>query len=162
MGANAATTLGQIRDGTTSTIMLAELRAGVTAFDVRGTWAFPGAGVSALWAHGYVGDCNGPNAATIASDDTAGCQYIQDAVGGDQALQKLGMSCYRWTGGAPNRQGTSRSAHSGGVFVCFCDGSVHWIGNFIDVSTSINRMSVWDRLNLSMDGAGEVAPDLYE
>ena len=38
--------------------------------------------------------------------------------------------------------------------VCFADGSVHWIGDFIDhsVGNSATTMSVWDRLNLSNDG----------
>jgi prepilin-type N-terminal cleavage/methylation domain-containing protein/prepilin-type processing-associated H-X9-DG protein len=162
MGANASVSSAEVRDGTTSTIMLAELRAGVTAYDVRGTWAFPGAGASALWAHGYVGDSNGPNCANVYSDDTAGCAMIQDAVGGPVAAQLLGMSCYTGTSSAPNRQATARSMHVGGVHVAFCDGSVHFINDYVDVSNSINRMSVWDRLCLSIDGAGEVPDKAYK
>jgi prepilin-type processing-associated H-X9-DG protein len=67
-----------------------------------------------------------------------------------------GMSC--WNDNANNEQ-TARSLHPDGVNTCFCDGSVHWIGDYIQVrpSTAANdgsswNLSVWDRLMCSADG----------
>ena len=88
---------------------------------------------------------------------------IQQAVGGssgDQSegeatLARMGMGCHYSHGN--NRQAAVRSMHPGGVFVAFADGSVHWIGDFVNISgTSIYAnppcFSVWDRLMLSKDG----------
>ena len=152
MGANAAATLAEIRDGTSSTIMIAEIRAGLTDFDVRGTWAFPGAGASAIWAHGYVGDCGGPNTSQIAGDDTSGCSDVQAALGGDIEVQKRGMGCYGGTSSHPNRQAAARSMHQGGIFCTFVDGSVHWISDYVETSTNITYASLSDPLNTSRDG----------
>jgi len=151
MGANAACRIEDIRDGTSQTIMLLEIRAGVAPNDCRGVWAMSGAGPSACWAHGYVGDAAGPNPITYNADDIAGCAEIVAAVGRDRIMQ-LRMGCYEGTGSSPNRQAAARSMHPGGIHVCFCDGSVHWISNHIEVSNTINYASVWDRLNLSADG----------
>ena len=152
MGANASSTIDEIRDGTSNTIMLLEIRAGVSGNDCRGVWAMSGAGPSACWAHGYIGDAGGPNAGAIASDDIAGCAEIQAAVGGDAELRALGMGCYGGTSSAPNRQASPRSMHVGGIFCTFADGSVHWITDYIEVSSTVTYASAWDKLNLSMDG----------
>jgi prepilin-type N-terminal cleavage/methylation domain-containing protein len=152
MGANFSVKMSQIRDGASNTMMLEELRAGVVPVDCRGVWAMSGAGPSSVWAHGYLGDACGPNARWGGSDDTAGCSEAQEAVGGEANLARMGMSCYSGTSTYPNRQAAPRSSHAGGLFVCFCDGSVHWISNNIEISTSPSYASVWDRLNLSADG----------
>ncbi len=152
MGVNSAASIDEISDGTSNTIMVLEIRAGVTTNDCRGVWAMAGAGPSACWAHGYIGDAGGPNANAVASDDTAGCTEIQNAVGGPAALHELGMGCCRGVSSSPNRQSSPRSMHNGGIFCVFADGSVQWVNDYVEVSTSINYMSVWDRLNLSMDG----------
>jgi hypothetical protein len=152
MGANASTTLDEMLDGTSNTIILLEIRAGVASNDCRGVWAMAGAGPSACWAHGYIGDAGGPNAGAVASDDIAGCAEIQDAVGGETNLRLLGMGCYSGTAGSPNRQASPRSMHMGGIFAVFGDGSVHWISDYVEISSSISYASVWDRLNLSKDG----------
>ena len=39
MGMNVALKIGQITDGTSQTILVGELRAGLSEFDPRGTWA---------------------------------------------------------------------------------------------------------------------------
>ncbi len=151
MGANASCSMAEIRDGTSNTFLLLELRAGVVPHDPRGTWAMSGAGPSACWAHGYVGDVAGPNSIFPNSDDIAGCQEIYDAVG-EEFLLRERMTCYQGTSTHPNRQAGPRSAHTGGIFTCFADGSVHWISDNIETSRSLNYASVWDRLNLAASG----------
>lgn len=153
MGTNTAIREKDIRDGTTNTILLAEIRAGVTSFDSRGVWGMAGAGSSAMWAHGYSEclDDYGPNQKNLTADDIVACSEIQAAVGGEQDLADMGMPCNN-ANSLGNIQGTARSQHSGGVQVVFCDGSVHWISNEIQATGSPDNPSVWDRLMLSADG----------
>jgi prepilin-type N-terminal cleavage/methylation domain-containing protein len=126
MGANASIGFKEMHDGATQTIMVAEIRAGVTEFDSRGVWAMAGACTNSLWAHGYCGDDWGE-------------------------VARLGMSC----SGAdwPNVQQTARSCHLDGVYSCLADGNVRWLSDYIDVSVNNpGYLSVWDRLMLSADG----------
>jgi len=152
MGVNRSSTFDDLRDGTSQTFMLLELRAGVVDFDPRGVWALAGAGASSLCAYGYLGDSGGPNAQPNNADDTAGCNEVEAAVGGDAALSAMKMPCFGGTSSNPNRQASPRSLHAGGVFIAMCDGSVKWIANNIQVSTTVTYASVWDRLCLSQDG----------
>jgi len=151
MGANASVSFAQIRDGSSNTVLLAEIRAGVTSFDSRGVWAMAGGCPNSLWAHGYIGDDYGPNSSASAyADDLMACSDVQAAMGGETALQEMGMSCS--SGNWSNHQQTARSMHQGGVHSCFADGSIHWLSDFIEVSSTPNYASAWDRLMLSSDG----------
>lgn len=153
MGANSSLRIAQISDGTSYTILAAEIRAGVLPHDVRGTWAL-GGGPSALWRHGYYGDAAGPNSPGIEADDTIGCSDVRRGFGGVVALAKEKMGCIERTG---NTQQTARSMHQGGVFAVFADGSVHYISDDVEIrvdgiTETPPYTSVWDRLNLSADG----------
>jgi prepilin-type processing-associated H-X9-DG protein len=150
MGANVSLRIDDIKDGTSNTILVGEIRAGVTTFDPRGIWAMSGGCPSALWADGFLGDDNGPNSNQILADDVLSCTDIWTAVGGGTNLATMGMACS--TGNWPNWQQTIRSLHSSGANTCFADGSVHYISDFIQTGTSANPLSVWDRLSLSNDG----------
>ncbi len=120
MGANTAVTLKQISDGTSKTLMLGEIRAGVVSYDIRGVWAMSGS-PSGLWAHGYWGDCNGPNHVDpgFAEDDSYGCPAVQTFAGSAKILSTIftmgcspgGGSDYGW----PNWQQTCRSTHQGAL-----------------------------------------------
>lgn len=150
MGANLSLRVDDIKDGASNTILLGEIRAGVTQFDPRGVWAMSGACPSSLWAHGYGGDDNGPNCTQPLADDVSSCTDIDAAVGGQPKLVAMDMACSN--GNWPNWQQTARSLHAGGVNMAFCDGSVHFISDLVELGTSSTSLGVWDELNLSNDG----------
>jgi prepilin-type N-terminal cleavage/methylation domain-containing protein/prepilin-type processing-associated H-X9-DG protein len=150
MGANLSLRIDDIKDGTSNTILVAEIRAGLISQDPRGVWAMGNAPGSAIWGAGYVGDDDGPNCNYIWGDDFCSCSDVWNAVGGGPQAAQLGMSCYN--GNLPNWQQTARSLHSGGVNTGFADGSVHFISDFIQLGTAANALGVWDKLLLSNDG----------
>jgi prepilin-type N-terminal cleavage/methylation domain-containing protein len=155
MGANSAVGIAEIRDGTSNTVLLAEVRAGLVPSDPRGVWALSG-GASALWAHGspYHGDASGPNPMSWGGDNFASCPTVTTAVGAT-VLAQTGMSCYSPDTSYHHNQQAARSMHVGGVFAVFADGSVHFLGNSIDARgsacASTPNPSVWDRLMTSAD-----------
>ena len=152
MGANASLKIAEITDGTSNTVLVGEIRAGVVSFDSRGVWAMSGACPSSLWAHGYHGDCRGPNANSPAADDVMACTAIQSKMGGVAGLQKIGMPCSN--GDWPNFQQTMRSTHISGVLACFADGSIRLISDYVqsDPGGFDPEPAVWDKINLSSDG----------
>jgi prepilin-type N-terminal cleavage/methylation domain-containing protein len=158
MGANVSVGIDFIRDGTSNTILAAELRMGLAPVDRRGVWALSGPASSSLWLHGS-DDCTSPNACTGASDNIMDCDRIIAAVG-EEALIGQCMTCCN---GCSSTQGGPRSAHAGGIFVCLADGSVRFIGDYIETSTLYDldptvidsdpsQFKVWQRLNASSDG----------
>lgn len=162
MGANTSLSIDEIRDGTSNTVLVAEIRAGMAPYDSRGVWAMSGGCPSALWAHGWIGDDYGPNNLNSRADDVLGCQHLWDQFGGEFELARLGMPCSSpGTPGYPNFQQTARSLHAGGVHVCLADGSVRFISDYIWVRpSSTSNFSIWDRLMLSADGQ-PVSGDAY-
>jgi prepilin-type N-terminal cleavage/methylation domain-containing protein/prepilin-type processing-associated H-X9-DG protein len=161
MGANVALGIKDIHDGTSKTILLGEMRAGLDPFDCRGIWAMSG-GPSALWAGGYYGDDNGPNASSLEGDDDMSCNDVEQALFGSSGagsegeilMARAGMGC---VGPKGNWQMTSRSLHIGGVNVCMADGSVRFISDFIQLGTDVNppgpnNLGLWDKLLLPDDG----------
>ncbi|MEX2172017.1 MAG: DUF1559 domain-containing protein [Pirellulales bacterium] len=149
MGLNTALKMKQVIDGTSHTILVGELRAGVSQHDPRGTWALGVAGASSLWAHGSDND-NGPNSCIAGGDGIFGCGRIKGSAGGEEGLLQECMPCDDVAG-----QGGIRSQHVGGAFVGFVDGSVHFISDFIDKGTiwELNPVEyrTWQRLCASGD-----------
>jgi prepilin-type N-terminal cleavage/methylation domain-containing protein len=150
MGANTSLKIAQITDGTSNTLLVGEMRTGVVSFDMRGVWAMSGGCPSSLWAHGKVGDANGPNPVTPDADDLTACTAVENAVGGANQLTKMGMSC-AGGGSRANYQQSARSMHIGGIQVCLADGSVRFVNDYINITRDGAKNSVWDRLNLSQD-----------
>jgi prepilin-type processing-associated H-X9-DG protein len=139
MGANDALGIRTMGDGAASTVLVAEVRAGVNESDLRGTWALGACGASSLWGHGSFWGrgqvntvCNGPNAAPSGGrggDQIWGCNSVRSSVGGGNMLEQWLMGCSE----GPNAAATSRSLHAGGVQCVFADGSVHFISDNVDV-----------------------------
>ncbi len=139
MSCNYGAKISQVKDGMSNTIMAAELRAGLSSIDPRGTWAmgFPGAsvvnagrgtynpspnnmigGIQSLNKHGVL---TGQDGGDELEDGNLYCQATNAA---------LGMGCT--LAGNLMTSAQSRSLHSGGVNVCMGDGGVRWISDWID------------------------------
>lgn len=157
MGACMAMPLRRIVDGTSHTMLLGEIRIGLSELDHRGTWAMGTAGSSALFMHGYNSDDNGPNACNEDSDDVRGCGYLWTSPGHSVLVQEC-MTCY----GTLSSQATARSRHPGGVLSAFCDGSVHFIADtIIGGGAWASNPSPWDHLITCCDG-GTTSPQDFE
>ncbi|HEX4613632.1 MAG TPA: DUF1559 domain-containing protein [Urbifossiella sp.] len=126
----------RIDDGSSNTIMLAEIRIGsqLGAQDSRGVWAVGFPGSSVIAGDGW--DCTGPNTTTDQADD---CESCVDS-------PQTGLpACV----GCPYQQATSRSKHTGGVQVAMGDGSVRFVRNSVTVPTWFLMLSRNDGMTWS-------------
>jgi len=161
-GVNFCVRIRDITDGTSNTIGVDELRAGVNDIDIRGCWAMPGIGAAGTGAMTH-GDA-GPNANHVegGGDDIETCQaaglwipYPPDTM--PFALRS--MTCYQQAINVTN-QATSRSLHPNGVNVLLCDGSVQFVSNNIDsywekahvLSTVKDQIGIWQALHTRAGG----------
>ncbi|MEM8863967.1 MAG: DUF1559 domain-containing protein [Planctomycetota bacterium] len=157
MGPNAGVRLAQILDGTSKTMMLAEVRAGIFEEDPRGVWALGHAGGNLVAAHGSGGDDNGPNACFDKGDDIPSSGLV-DFVCQTRADQ-LAPECMRCNSDSFGfTQATARSLHPGGVFIAYGDGSVTFISDDIETSGNFGACcTAWDYLIMGAD-EGYVPP----
>ncbi len=143
---NATSSLAKISDGTSKTMMISEIRAGVFDVDPRGTWAFGHAGGNLIAWHGWGGDSNGPNVCGATADDIGG------GTGFSCSDAQLRAECMTCNGPGAFDQATTRSMHVGGVYSAMCDGSVQFVSNDIETSGTWGPCCrVWDHLILSQD-----------
>ncbi|MCI0748490.1 MAG: DUF1559 domain-containing protein [Verrucomicrobia subdivision 3 bacterium] len=157
MGPNAGVTVGQITDGTSKTIMVGEIRAGLTQRDARGVWALGHAGASLVAMYGSKGDANGPNACYSNSDDVVADPDLVDTAG--QCVASTSATalneCMTVSGGGGFDQATVRSKHPGGVHVAMADASVQFIVDEIETSGCYGDCcTVWDWMITSSDNGG--------
>ncbi len=147
MGPNVAVKISQIKDGTTKTMLISELRAGPIEGDPRGVWALGHAGASVIAWHASRGDANGPNACNDFADDIPTrliCRTTNRVY-----LQTICMPC---DGSNAFDQATTRGSHVGGVMMTMVDASVHFISNDIETSGKYGPCcTVWDHLVASAD-----------
>lgn len=151
--------LRNIQDGATNTIMLAELRTGLSPNDRRGVWAMGMCGSNFHCRHAVlpINSCGG------FDDDV----YDVDEIYQDVGEGTLASECMLPDRGV-DRSGQSvvRSLHPGGAQVAMADGSVHFLSDFIDAGNVSGgayigvdpndirpeNFRVWQRLNVSSDG----------
>jgi prepilin-type N-terminal cleavage/methylation domain-containing protein/prepilin-type processing-associated H-X9-DG protein len=131
------------QDGTANTALFCELKVGLVADDIRGTWAIGLPGASVI-ANGASGSTRIPNDKNVLGDTIIGCQSLLNLYGGDQTkLVALKMPCTELTG--ISQANAARSNHPSGCNVAMCDASVRFITNTISQRT-------WFRILSRIDG----------
>lgn len=160
MGPNVGIKIKRIIDGTSKTIMLGEIRAGITEQDGRGMWALGAAGASLIAAYGGGSDDVGPNCTYSNGDDVM--TDVGDTSGVCGAPNNpLAIAEKMSAGGtaAPTAsfdQATARSKHPGGVHVAMSDGSVQFITDDIEAQACYDAANscctAWDWMIASGDG----------
>jgi prepilin-type processing-associated H-X9-DG protein len=152
MGPNVGIELKQITDGTSKTIMVGEIRAGIVPEDPRGTWALGHAGASLIARYGGGGDANGPNACYSNSDDIPLAAYDDPAaVCAAPGESTTALECMTVSHGGFD-QATVRSRHPGGAHVAMADASVQFISDDIETTGCYGPCcSVWDFMITSSD-----------
>ncbi len=146
------TRIADIVDGTSSTIMFNEVRAGLSPLDSRGVWAMGHPGSSTTEAgRNYNPTPNNrldsPDGQTYG-DELQNCyKFWYYGLGAQQA-----MGCFPNTTGDQMNSAMARSLHPGGVNAAYADGSVHFIKDSIDQYT-------WCILQSKNDGQVITDPD---
>ena len=125
-GANQVVRMAEVTDGTSNTVAVDELRAGVNEHDLRGSWAMPGlsAGTAAMF-----NDASAPNSREPQSDDMENC-----AVSGQLGNATSGMGCFDSTS---TGQMTGRSRHPGGLQILMVDCSTRFVSDTIDFKRTL-------------------------
>jgi len=116
---NGKTTSGRLADctdGTSNTVMVWEVRAGVFPEDPRGTWALPRLGATMV-SGGWIGDCYGINDQTNSGED------IKMTGPSQAALLAAKMPAHLGGDG----QACPRSQHPGGCHAGLGDASVRFV-----------------------------------
>jgi prepilin-type N-terminal cleavage/methylation domain-containing protein len=125
MGYNGWGGINAVTDGTSNTVAVWEIRAGLTVTDPRGLWA------SSRIGAGFIGNCNNTNGSTTSGD----CYGINEGnhSNGDDILGCVdtptqGMGCHAGGDG----QSGPKSLHVGGVQALMADGTVRFINQNLD------------------------------
>jgi prepilin-type N-terminal cleavage/methylation domain-containing protein/prepilin-type processing-associated H-X9-DG protein len=141
MATNYGARFTEISDGTSNTILAAELRAGLSAVDPRGVWAlgFPGSSIVNAGRASYNPT---PNNLLGGTTDDGGDELENGTLFCSPATAALGMGCT--ISGTDMTSAMARSLHSGGVNCCFCDGSVHFVKNAVSQLTWVQLLSKSD------------------
>jgi prepilin-type N-terminal cleavage/methylation domain-containing protein/prepilin-type processing-associated H-X9-DG protein len=137
---NQATRLRSIVDGLAKTMILAECLTGIdNQYDIRGVFWYDHAGTSQLYTR------NTPNSLV---PDIFRSEWCPPNV----SLPNLNLPCLPGASDATDNSATARSRHSGGVLAAFCDGSVHFVPDDVD-------LIVWQAMGTIAEGETVVLPD---
>ena len=154
--------LRKIKDGTSHTMMLSEVRTRDAEYDQRGAWAIAWTGATLLGLDVHSQSLGG-SAVSLGTDknlpylpdpdyfelaqppNNPPGQFNRDMIRkcsseDEQATDILGMPCFResWTSAAP------RSLHTGGVNAVFADNSVKFVADSVDVGIMALNVSIND------------------
>jgi prepilin-type N-terminal cleavage/methylation domain-containing protein len=147
-GANFVVKIRDITDGTSNTVAVDELRAGLNQYDLRGSWAMPGlsSGTAAMF-----NDASAPNSQEPNADDIEFC-----AQSGQFSNPSNGMGCFD---SGNTGQMTARSMHTGGMHLMMVDGSVRFVSENInfkrnEFGCAAAPRGVWQAIHTR--GGGEV------
>ncbi len=147
-----ALSLAKITDGSTKTILVAELRVGLSERDRRGVWAMGmcGSNIHCRCASKAINSCYS------GDDDVYDFQNIIDDVGTGRLRGECMMpdTAVNFSG-----QSVVRSRHPGGANAAMADGSVHFLSDFLDQG-NINDDGLIDAANPS--GNPTPSDDIYE
>ncbi len=149
MEANYGARLTDISDGTSSTCLFNEIRAGISPIDPRGVWAL-GLPSSSITNAGRDATNPTPNNSLGGQGQNGFGDEIQNC--GKFWTPDIGnqrMGCQK--GGTIMTSAQARSLHSGGVNAVFCDGSVHFISENISQRNWVLLQSKAD--GLTLDGS---------
>jgi prepilin-type N-terminal cleavage/methylation domain-containing protein/prepilin-type processing-associated H-X9-DG protein len=141
MACNYGAKLVYIEDGTSNTILIGELRAGLTPVDPRGVWALGFSGSSIVNA-GRASYNPTPNNLLGGVADDGGDELENGNQYCDPVTASKGMGCT--TSGTDMTSAMARSLHLGGVNCCFADGSVHFVKNSVSQLTWVQLLSKSD------------------
>ncbi|QDV73589.1 DUF1559 domain-containing protein [Botrimarina mediterranea] len=153
-GPNSTVTIAKVSDGTSKTMMIGEVRAGVAVGDPRGVWALPYAGSSTLAGHGSGGDANGPNNCfPQGSADDMSSTLLDSSFACSAALLDECMTCTKQSDAYGFSQAAPRSLHPAGVTVAMVDGSVKFLSDDIETTGFFGRCcAAWDHMIMISDG----------
>lgn len=129
--------MSDIEDGTSNTLLLAELIAGERSGDVRGAWAYP----TGVYFCGGTPHYSDPRIMLVPNGNSL-----------DDSMRDLPSACsaensdrnLRCIAGGSRAAQTARSKHTGGVQVCLADGSVRFISDVIANQTWLNLLAIAD------------------
>jgi prepilin-type N-terminal cleavage/methylation domain-containing protein/prepilin-type processing-associated H-X9-DG protein len=129
------TSVAAITDGTSNTMAVAEYLTGLDQNDSRGSYYTNRAGCQFLYV------TLGPNsrAPDVLIDNPMFCP-----ADGSRSNPQLNLPCI--SGPTDANYASPRSRHSGGINALFCDGSVHFMKDGIDMQT-------WQSLGWMSDGS---------
>jgi prepilin-type processing-associated H-X9-DG protein/prepilin-type N-terminal cleavage/methylation domain-containing protein len=127
------TSIAEIQDGTSNTMAVAEYLTGTSSKDIRGWFYSNRAVCQTLFV------TVGPNSS--ASDRTMFCENATYSITPNEP--SMNLPCV--VGATDTDYASPRSRHAGGVNATFCDGSVHFLQDSIDITA-------WRNLGWISDG----------